>query len=106
LSIAGRWPWFWVGGWLAGDIPRRNVKRFRGGLIFKAHRLLYHSTQGLREIKMRRRRVTYHGRAIGLVLHFDKAGRKLPDLPHLQHCLLPPRPGHIDVRPSRFSTVT
>ena len=23
---------------------RRNVKRFRGGLVFKAHRLLYHST--------------------------------------------------------------
>jgi len=22
----------------------RNVKRFRGGLVFEAHRLLYHST--------------------------------------------------------------
>ena len=22
----------------------RNVKRFRGGLLFKAHRLVYHST--------------------------------------------------------------
>ena len=30
---------------------RRNVKRFRGGLVFKAHRLLYHSTLGLRVIK-------------------------------------------------------
>ena len=29
----------------------RNVKRFRGGLVFKAHRLVYHSTLGLRVIK-------------------------------------------------------
>ena len=28
-----------------------NVQRFRGGLVFKAHRLLYHSTLGLRVIK-------------------------------------------------------
>ena len=27
------------------------MKRFRGGLVFKAHRLLYHSTLGLRLIK-------------------------------------------------------
>ena len=25
----------------------RNVQRFRGGLVFKAHRLVYHSTVGL-----------------------------------------------------------
>jgi len=30
---------------------RRNVKRFRGGLVFKAHRLVYH----LRVIKKKRR---------------------------------------------------
>ena len=30
------------------------VKRFRGGLVFKAHRLVYHSTQGLRVIKKKR----------------------------------------------------
>jgi len=29
----------------------RNVQRFRGGLVFKARRLLYHSTLGLRVIK-------------------------------------------------------
>ena len=29
----------------------RNVQRFRGGLVFKAHRLVYHSTLGLRVIK-------------------------------------------------------
>ena len=28
------------------QLLRRNVKRFRGGLVFKAHRLVYHSTQG------------------------------------------------------------
>jgi len=32
----------------------RNVKRFRGGLVFKAHRLVYHSTLGMRVIKQRR----------------------------------------------------
>ena len=29
----------------------RNVKRFRGGLVFKKQRLMYHSTLGLRVIK-------------------------------------------------------
>ena len=29
-------------------------ERFRGGLVFKAHTLLYHSTLGLRVIKKRR----------------------------------------------------
>jgi len=32
-----------------------NVQRFRGGLVFKAHRLLYHSTLGLKVLKKRRR---------------------------------------------------
>jgi len=31
------------------------VQRFRGGLVFKAHRLVYHSSVGLRVIKKRRR---------------------------------------------------
>jgi len=34
----------------------RDVQRFRGGLVSKAHRLLRHSTQGLRVIKKKRRR--------------------------------------------------
>ena len=38
-----------------GQLLHRNVKRFRGGLVVKAHRLLYHSTLGLRETKKRRR---------------------------------------------------
>ena len=36
------------------QLLRRNVKRFRGGLVFQAHRLLYHSTLGLRVIKKKR----------------------------------------------------
>ena len=34
----------------------RNVQRFRGGLVFKAHRLLYHSTLGLRVIKKKKKK--------------------------------------------------
>jgi len=33
------------------QLLRRNVKRCPGGLVFKAHRLLYHSTLGLRVMK-------------------------------------------------------
>ena len=32
------------------------MKRFRGGLVFKAHRLLYHSTLGLRVMKKKKKR--------------------------------------------------
>ena len=31
--------------------PACHVKRFRGGLVFRAHRLLFHSTLGSRVIK-------------------------------------------------------
>jgi len=34
----------------------RNVKRFRGGFVFEAHRLLHHSTLGLRVIKKKKKR--------------------------------------------------
>jgi len=34
---------------------RRNAKRFRGGLVFKAHRLLYHATRGLRVKKKKKK---------------------------------------------------
>ena len=36
------------GAWL---LLSRNVERLRGGLVFKAHRLLYHSTLGSSVIK-------------------------------------------------------
>ena len=35
----------------SGTQVYRNVQRFRGGLVFEAHRRLYHSTLGLRVIK-------------------------------------------------------
>ena len=43
----------------ASKVPVRqllyiNVQRFRGGLVFKAHRLVYHSTLGLRVIKKKK----------------------------------------------------
>ena len=39
----------------------RNVQRFRVGLVFKAHRLLYHSTLGLRVIKKKKSvRIRHH----------------------------------------------
>ena len=34
----------------------RNVKRFRGGLVFKARRLLYHSTLGLIVLKKKKKK--------------------------------------------------
>ena len=36
---------------LEQDLLRRNVQRFQGGLACKAHRLIYHSTLGLRVVK-------------------------------------------------------
>ena len=36
-------------------VHRRNVKWFRGGLVFKAHRLLYHSTLGWGVIKKKKK---------------------------------------------------
>jgi hypothetical protein len=33
------------------------MQRFRGGLVFKAHRLLYHSTLGLRVVKKKKKTV-------------------------------------------------
>ena len=36
----------------------QNVQQFRGGLAFKAHRLLYHSALGLRVIKKKKNKKT------------------------------------------------
>ena len=36
------------------QLLHRNVQRFRGGLVFKAHRLLHHSTLALRVIKKKK----------------------------------------------------
>ena len=37
-----------------GQLLYRHVRRFRGRLVFKAHKLLYHSTLGLRVIKKKK----------------------------------------------------
>ena len=37
------------------QLPNRNVQRFRRGLVFKAHRHVYHSTLGLRVIKKKKK---------------------------------------------------
>ena len=38
------------------------MKRFRGGLVFKASRLVYHSTLGLRVIKKKKKDLFEAGR--------------------------------------------
>jgi len=47
-------------------VPGRNVKRFRGGLVFKAHRWLYHSTLGSRVIKKKKKSLVVEGRGLGV----------------------------------------
>jgi len=47
--------------------PLWEVKRFRGGLVFKAHRLLYHSTLGLRVIKKKKGRTVVGGEGEDMV---------------------------------------
>jgi len=44
---------YWVSGTVLNleQLMHRNVQRFRGGLVFKAHRLWYHSTLGVRVTK-------------------------------------------------------
>ena len=41
---------------ITGHTRFRNVQRFRGGLVCKAHRLVYHSTLGLRLIKKKKKK--------------------------------------------------
>ena len=40
---------------ISEQLFRQNVKRFRGGFVFKAHRLVYHSTLGWRVIKKKKK---------------------------------------------------
>jgi len=47
---------------------RSNVKRFRGGLVFEAHRLLYHSTLGLRVIKKKKKKKKHPARTVHVFL--------------------------------------
>jgi len=43
----------------------RNVQRFRGGLVLKAHRFFYHSTLCLRVTKKKKKRACQHRRLDG-----------------------------------------
>ena len=57
----------------------KNVQRFRGGLIFKAHRLLYHSILGLRVIKKKKKETSSWPppdapRLLGPLIQFDLEG--------------------------------
>ena len=61
---------------LTGDLLlRKNVKRFRGRLVFNADRLLYHSTQGSRVIKR------FSGPAAGRQAVLRRLGGDLPPYP-------------------------
>ena len=50
------------------QLLRRNVNRFRGGLVFEARRLVYHSTLGLRVIQKKKHRVHHVDGALGIYL--------------------------------------
>ena len=54
-----------------------NVERFRGGLIFQAHRLLYHSTLRSRVIKQRSSRSGSAGARTGLRFSGGRRGCSL-----------------------------
>ena len=44
---------------MKGEGIYREVQRFRGGHVFKAHRLVYHPTLGLRVIKKEKKELKY-----------------------------------------------
>ena len=52
------------------QLPRKIVKRFRGGLVSKAHGLLYHSNLGSRAIKNKR---TLQGAGVSCLCGWDKS---------------------------------
>ena len=49
LQICAVVPCSLASGPVVEQLLHRNVQRFRGGLVLKAHRLLFHSTLGLKE---------------------------------------------------------
>jgi len=65
------------------DDSARYVKRFRGGLVFKARRLVYHSTLGLRVMKKTNKnegRDRNHVRPLGEVLPSSSLLLSSPEL--------------------------
>ena len=53
----------------------RNAERLRGGLVFKAHRLLYHSTLGSRVIKKKKKKSGTREQVPGLWVNARRVGR-------------------------------
>ena len=75
----------------------RNVQRFRGGLVFKAQRLLYHSTLGLRVIQKKKKKqhlIPLHAKledeSSSLVDHWSITGRCLSK--NWRMCTIYPNP--------------
>ena len=61
------------------QLLRRNVKRIRGGLVFQVHRLVHHSTRGLRVIKKKK----HLGEDAGVdALHQRHLALLAPQRPH------------------------
>ena len=62
-------------GWarFKNKLLRRIVNRFRGRLVFKAHRLLHHSTLGSRVIKRKREEEAYKGKTAASAQSFQSA---------------------------------
>jgi len=56
LKVQARSPPFHRGPVLPGPYLAKKIKKFREGLVFKAHRLLYHSTPGSKVMKKKEKR--------------------------------------------------
>ena len=69
-----------VWGLLQQQLLRRNVKRFRGGLVFKAHRLLYHSTLGSRVLNKKKEVEGSGFRGSGFGFRVSGSGIRVPCL--------------------------
>ena len=72
----------WSTGWA---VLRRNVKRFRGGLVFKAHRLVHHSTLGLRVMRKMKEEEGWAKKSRVRVARADRC-RQLSRTPDIQQC--------------------
>jgi len=55
-----------------------NVQWFRGGLVFKAHRLLYHATLGLRVIKKKKKKAVCYKLTLQIPTRPRKVDIRLP----------------------------
>jgi len=60
------------------QLLRRNVKQFRGGLVLKAHRLVYYSTPDWRVIKKKKEGLTSSPAALVKLLHVADAACPTP----------------------------